>query len=156
VTIFLLLFLLGRSSGYPWGRRRVGPRAGMDSVEKREVSYPCRQSNPDSSATQPVAIEMNGCAGLSTAGCARTSREHSVELCRSSYLPHMPRHGSGGQSLLVVFQPSSGHVGFVVYKVALRLLRVLRFPCQFSFHRLLRYNRPNSVRRTKWTQSHPS
>jgi hypothetical protein len=98
VTIFRLLFLLGRSPRYPWGRRRVGPRADMDTVEKRVVSCPCRQSNRDSSATQPVAIEMNGCAGLLAAGCARTSSEHSVELCRSSYFPHMARHGSGGWS----------------------------------------------------------
>jgi hypothetical protein len=32
------------------------------------------------------------------------------------------------------------------------------FPCQFSFHRLLRPHphRPASGRRTKWTQSHPT
>jgi hypothetical protein len=45
------------------------------------------------------------------------------------------------------------------------LLRVLGFPYQFSFHRLLHihhlssggwYNGPISGRRTKWTQSHPT
>jgi hypothetical protein len=37
------------------------------------------------------------------------------------------------------FQPRSGHVGFVVNKVALGQVfsKYLGFPCQFSFHRLL-------------------
>jgi hypothetical protein len=29
-----------------WMRGWVIPRAGLDAVEKREVSYPCRESNP--------------------------------------------------------------------------------------------------------------
>jgi hypothetical protein len=37
------------------------------------------------------------------------------------------------------FEPRSGHVGFVVEKVALGqvLSEYFGFPCQFSFHRLL-------------------
>jgi hypothetical protein len=32
----------------------VGPRAGMDSMEKRRIFYPFRESNPDSSFVQPI------------------------------------------------------------------------------------------------------
>jgi hypothetical protein len=32
----------------------VGPRAGLDAVEKRETSCPCRESNPDSLVVQSV------------------------------------------------------------------------------------------------------
>jgi hypothetical protein len=58
-------------------------------------------------------------------------------------------------------------VGFVVDKVALGQVfsEHFGFLCKFSFHRLLQnhchivwgwYNRPNSGRPTKWTQSHPT
>jgi hypothetical protein len=64
------------------------------------------------------------------------------------------------------FEPWSGHMGFVVDKVALGQVfsEYFDFPYQFSFHRLLHlssiiwgwYNRPVSGRRIKWTQSHPT
>jgi hypothetical protein len=63
-------------------------------------------------------------------------------------------HGGGQGS-------SSGHLGFVVDKVALGQV----FSEYFGFHRLLPrsssiirgwYNRPISGRRTKWTQSRPT
>jgi hypothetical protein len=61
----------------------------------------------------------------------------------------------------------SGHVGFVVYKVALRQVfsEYFGFPCQFSFRRLLHTHHLSSGagaigqfrgRRTTWTQSHPT
>jgi hypothetical protein len=44
----------------------------------------------------------------------------------------LPQWGPG-------FEPTSGHVGFVVDKVALEQVfsKYFDFPCQFSFHRLL-------------------
>jgi hypothetical protein len=32
----------------------VGPGAGLDAVERRTMSCPCRESNPDSSTVQSV------------------------------------------------------------------------------------------------------
>jgi hypothetical protein len=42
-------------------------------------------------------------------------------------------------TLPVGFEPGSGHVGFVVHKVALRQVfsEYFGFPCQSSFHQLL-------------------
>jgi hypothetical protein len=34
----------------------VGPRAGLDGVEKRKISYPCLESNPDCPFRTLVAI----------------------------------------------------------------------------------------------------
>jgi hypothetical protein len=33
----------------------VGPRAGLDVMEKRKISHPYRESNPDSSVVQAIA-----------------------------------------------------------------------------------------------------
>jgi hypothetical protein len=38
-----------------WIGDRVGPRAGLDTVEEGEISCPCCDSNPDSMAIQPTA-----------------------------------------------------------------------------------------------------
>jgi hypothetical protein len=68
------------------------------------------------------------------------------------------------------FESSSGHVGFVVDKVALGqgFSEYFGFPCQFLFHRLLHthhhHHLPSGsgtrgqvlVRSTKWTQFHPT
>jgi hypothetical protein len=65
------------------------------------------------------------------------------------------------------FEHRSGHVGFVVYKVALGggFLRVVRLALPIlipptspqSPSSIIRgwYNKPNSGRRTKWSQPHP-
>jgi len=34
----------------------VGPRAGLDAVEKREIPSPCRELNPDRPARSLVSI----------------------------------------------------------------------------------------------------
>jgi hypothetical protein len=34
----------------------VGPRFGLDPVEKIKMSCPCQKTNPDSSVVQPVAV----------------------------------------------------------------------------------------------------
>jgi hypothetical protein len=39
---------------YPLDTRLSDPRAGLDSVKKRKISFPCRDSNPSSSSVQPV------------------------------------------------------------------------------------------------------
>jgi hypothetical protein len=42
----------------------VGPRVGVKVVEKRKIFCPCQESNPDSSAVQPVARRyVNKCYG---------------------------------------------------------------------------------------------
>jgi hypothetical protein len=33
----------------------MGPRASLDAVEKRKISYPCQELNSSSSAIQPAA-----------------------------------------------------------------------------------------------------
>jgi hypothetical protein len=46
-----------RVHGTHWIGGWVSPRAGLDAVEKRKISCPCRESNPGRPAhTQPVAI----------------------------------------------------------------------------------------------------
>jgi hypothetical protein len=66
------------------------------------------------------------------------------------------------------FSPRSGHVGFVVDRVALWqvFFEYFGFPCQFSFYQILHThlrvssgdltNRPVGGRSTKWTQSYPT
>jgi hypothetical protein len=63
------------------------------------------------------------------------------------------------------FEPGSGHVEFVVDKVA-GFLRVLRFPLPIFIPPISAqspspinwgwYNRSNGGRSTKWTQAHPT
>jgi hypothetical protein len=58
------------------------------------------------------------------------------------------------------FEGRSGHVGFVVNKVALGQVfsEYFGFPCQFLSSSIIWgwYNRPISGRRTKWTQFYPA
>jgi hypothetical protein len=46
--------------GTHWTECCVGPRAGLDGVEKRIISCPCTESKPDSSAVQQVAPRYIG------------------------------------------------------------------------------------------------
>jgi hypothetical protein len=41
---------------YPLDRRLVGLRAGLDVVEKKEITYSCRESNPGRPVRRPVAV----------------------------------------------------------------------------------------------------
>jgi hypothetical protein len=43
------------TSGTHWIGGWVGPRAGLEVMEKRKTSCPYREPNPDSSAIHPVA-----------------------------------------------------------------------------------------------------
>jgi hypothetical protein len=43
----------GKDPGTHWTGGWVGSRAGLDAVEQRKISCPCRESNP---AVQPVSI----------------------------------------------------------------------------------------------------
>jgi hypothetical protein len=63
-----------------------------------------------------------------------------VVLERQVTLLLRPRHSSGFPLPRPGFYPRSGHVGFVVDKVALNQVfsEYFGFPRQFSFHRLLR------------------
>jgi hypothetical protein len=36
----------------------VGPRAGLDVLEKRKISFPCRESNPNSSTVHYIAAML--------------------------------------------------------------------------------------------------
>jgi hypothetical protein len=38
-----------------WIRGWVGSRASLDAVEKRKISCPCQELNPNFSAIQPIA-----------------------------------------------------------------------------------------------------
>jgi hypothetical protein len=44
-----------RTPGTPWIGGYVGPRAGLDAVEKRKIHSPHRESNPRTPIIQPVA-----------------------------------------------------------------------------------------------------
>jgi hypothetical protein len=45
----------GKITLYPTDRRPGGLRAGMDAVEKKNISYSCRGSNPHSLVVQPAS-----------------------------------------------------------------------------------------------------
>jgi hypothetical protein len=47
--------LLVNDLWYPLDRSSIDSRAGMDVVEKSDISCPCRKSNPDSSVVYPIA-----------------------------------------------------------------------------------------------------
>jgi hypothetical protein len=51
----LPLYPRGKSPGVHLIRGWVGSRAGLDAVEKKEICFPCRESNP---AIQPVSIRL--------------------------------------------------------------------------------------------------
>jgi hypothetical protein len=38
----------------------VGPRVGLDTMERRSICFSCRESNPYSSAIKPVAPSHKG------------------------------------------------------------------------------------------------
>jgi hypothetical protein len=40
---------------YPLDETLGGPKAGLDTVEKRQISCPCWESNSDSLAVQPAS-----------------------------------------------------------------------------------------------------
>jgi hypothetical protein len=44
-----------RTPGAHWVKGRVGLRAGLDAVEKRNVFCLCQESNPSPSAFHPIA-----------------------------------------------------------------------------------------------------
>jgi hypothetical protein len=44
-----------RASSTHWIKGWVGPRAGLDAVEKRTISFPCQKSNPG----RPAAAHRN-------------------------------------------------------------------------------------------------
>jgi hypothetical protein len=37
----------------------VGPRDGLDTVSKRKIPTPCRESNPDNLIVPPVALRKD-------------------------------------------------------------------------------------------------
>jgi hypothetical protein len=43
-----------RSHATHWIKGQEAPRASQDAVEKRKISYPCWESNPDSTGVQPI------------------------------------------------------------------------------------------------------
>jgi hypothetical protein len=51
---------------YPWGNSPgtnciggwVGPRVDLDVMEKRKITSPYREQNPDSSVVQPVVLSL--------------------------------------------------------------------------------------------------
>jgi hypothetical protein len=50
-----------RTRGYPLYRRMLGPRAGLNAVEKREMSCPCWESNhgPSNSLLVTISTELS-------------------------------------------------------------------------------------------------
>jgi hypothetical protein len=44
-----------RAPGTHYTRGHLGPKAGLESMEKIKMSYPCQESNLNFSATKPVA-----------------------------------------------------------------------------------------------------
>jgi hypothetical protein len=75
--------------------------------------------------------------GLISASSPRSGKRAVPQFSR--LIPGFPPRRPG-------FEPRSGHVGFVVDKVALGQVfsEYFDFPCQFSFHRLLRIHHLSS------------
>jgi hypothetical protein len=48
-----------RASGTHWIEGWVGPRAGLDAVEKRKISRPSRESNPGRSTRSPLLYRLS-------------------------------------------------------------------------------------------------
>jgi hypothetical protein len=46
------------TSSIHWIGGWVGPRTGLDPVEKRKICFPCHGSKPDSSTFQPVSPSL--------------------------------------------------------------------------------------------------
>jgi hypothetical protein len=44
----------GKAPGTHWIGDWVSPKAGLDATKRREISYLCQESNPESSAVQLV------------------------------------------------------------------------------------------------------
>jgi hypothetical protein len=127
----------GKSPRYPLDRMLGGPQS--------------RDSICEPSVVQPIASRYTDYA--SEEKPRRTSSGVPTEI-RTSFPPRRPG-----------FEPKSGHVGFAVDKTGamVSILLVLLFPLPVlipptvphsSFIIRGWYNRPNSGRRTKWTQSH--
>jgi hypothetical protein len=62
----------------------VGPRAGLDAVKKRKISFSCRESNPDHPAVTPrythrtiPALSSCNCLG----NCCEYPHEHHYHHC---------------------------------------------------------------------------
>jgi hypothetical protein len=53
----LLLYPPGSSPWYPLDSRLGGPSAGVKTAEKGKISWSCRESNPNSFAVLPIAIQ---------------------------------------------------------------------------------------------------
>jgi hypothetical protein len=51
----LPLFPQGNKAGSQYIGGWAGPRIVLDDMKKRKMFFPCRESNHDSSAVQPVA-----------------------------------------------------------------------------------------------------
>jgi hypothetical protein len=48
-----------KAPGTHWTGGWVGPRGGMDNVDKRKISWPCRKSNPGRPASNPSLYQLS-------------------------------------------------------------------------------------------------
>jgi hypothetical protein len=55
-----------RGPGIHWIGAWVGPCASLDAVEKRKISFLCRESNPGRSVRSPSLYRLSYPASLST------------------------------------------------------------------------------------------
>jgi hypothetical protein len=64
-----------KAPGTRWIEVRVGPRADFDAVEKREISRPCRESNPGRPSRSPSLYRLSSTFLLVNS----VTREHSYK-----------------------------------------------------------------------------
>jgi hypothetical protein len=96
--------LLGKELPVPIGYEAVGTRAGLDAVDKRNISCPCRKSNPDSSVVLPVA-DLNTDQGIQ-----EVKVFENMEMCKISYERDTRGHNCGNS---IVRRSSAGWSGLV-------------------------------------------
>jgi hypothetical protein len=63
-----------RAPGTHWIGGCVGPRVGLDAVEKRKILH-CRESNPGCSSRSPLLYRLNYPHSLSKEDCQKFAKE---------------------------------------------------------------------------------
>jgi hypothetical protein len=89
-----------RGPGIHWRGAWVGPRAGLDAVEKRKISCPCRGSNPGSPARSPSTYQARypgSCVHFSKKYCFAENVKGTVLCVSTEYVPLVTQESGKGR-----------------------------------------------------------